>query len=144
MGNAQPKTRKTNESVDKFLDAIPDEGQRADCKAIRDIMQTVSQDPGAMWGPAIVGFSSYHYVYASGREGDWLKIGFSPRKGKTTLYLTYGLDQHRDLLDKLGKFTTGKACLYIKHLGDVDQDVLRDLVTRCYQEHPSTGSRDEP
>ena len=127
------KTQPTRTSVSAFLNGIADEQQRKDAKAVARLMQDVSGEKPAMWGTSIVGFGKQHYKYASGREGDWFTAGFSPRKDSLTLYLTGGFQQHQPLLEKLGKHTTGKSCLYIKRLDDVDQKVLRQLVVRSVQ-----------
>lgn len=126
---AELKTRRTDASVADFLAAIPDEGRRADCRAVADLMAGVTGAEAEMWGPAIVGFGRYHYRYASGREGDWFLAGFSPRKQNLTLYLMSGYDDHEALMACLGKHTIGKSCLYVKRLSDIDLDVLRELVT---------------
>jgi hypothetical protein len=125
---AEPKTKKTDASVAEFLESVADERTRKDSQTILEIMREESGDEPSMWGESIVGFGSYHYVYASGREGDWFLIGFSPRKQNLTLYLTYGFEKHDDLLNRLGKHSTGKACLYVKRLEDIDLSVLRQLV----------------
>ncbi len=130
---AELKTRPTDQSVAAFLDAIPDAGRRQDALAIRDMMREVTGAEPRMWGGSIVGFGDYHYKYASGREGDWFRVGFSPRKQNLTLYLTYGYEQHADVLARLGKYKTGKACLYINRLRDVDMAALRELVERAAQ-----------
>ncbi len=92
-----------------------------------------------MWGTSIVGFGAQHYRYASGREGDWFRAGFSPRKDSLTLYITSGFERHRDLMGRLGKYKTGKACLYIRKLADVDQKVLKQLITESLK-HPLPGA----
>jgi len=125
---AELKTKETTESVFAFLDAIADEGRRKDCRAVVDIMQSVTKEEPRMWGSSIVGFGHYHYKGKSGREGEWPITGFSPRKGDLTLYLMGGFDKFSDLMSKLGKYKTGKSCLYIKKLSDVDVKVLRKLV----------------
>jgi hypothetical protein len=125
---AELKTKETKESVSAFLKKIPDQTRRQDCLAVVDIMRDVTGEEPKMWGPSIVGFGSYHYKYASGREGDWMITGFSPRKGDLTLYLMGGFEPSADLMKRLGKFKTGKGCLYIKKLEDVDLGVLRKLV----------------
>lgn len=125
---AELKTQRNEDDVDAFLDAIDDERKREDAKAIREMMAEVTGDDGAMWGTSIVGFGSYHYTYATGREGDWFKVGFSPRKQNLTLYIMSGFDEYGPMLERLGKHSTGKSCLYVKRLSDVDTDVLRDLV----------------
>jgi hypothetical protein len=122
---AQNKTKATAASVDDFLDAIADPQRRADGKALRALMERVSGEPAAMWGPSIVGFGSYHYVHESGREGDMCRIGFSPRASEFALYGGFLLSP--DLLARLGKHKTGKGCLYVKRLGDVDMAVLEEI-----------------
>lgn len=126
---AELKTKETTESVSAFLDEIADEGRRKDCRAVADIMQSVIKEEPRMWGTSIVGFGHYHYKGKSGREGEWMITGFSPRKGDLTLYIMGGFDKFPDLMPKLGKYKTGKSCLYIKKLSDVDVKVLRKLVT---------------
>jgi uncharacterized protein DUF1801 len=125
---SENKTKPTAQSVKDFLNALPDEKKRADCFAIVDLMKEVTGIEPRMWGTSIVGFSSYHYKYESGREGDMPITGFSPRKQNLTLYLMGGFDQHEDLLKKLGKHSLGKGCLYIKRLSDIDQSALKKLV----------------
>ena len=127
---AELKTKANKASVDKFLKGIQDEQKREDCFKIVDIMKKAAKAEPQMWGTSIVGFGSYHYKYASGREGDWFLVGFSPRKQNLTLYIMSGFDEYNSLLKKLGKHATGKSCLYIKRLEDVDVKVLKELVTR--------------
>ena len=127
---AELKTQRNDGDVDAFIDSIDDERKREDARAIRSMMADVTGDEGAMWGSAIVGFGSYDYRYASGREGTWFKVGFSPRKQNLTLYIMSGFDDYEPMLERLGKHSTGKSCLYIKRLEDVDPVVLRDLVSR--------------
>jgi hypothetical protein len=126
---AELKTRPGGDDVKAFLDAVPDEQRRADAKVVCDLMAEVTGEPPVMWGESIVGFGSRHLRYESGRELDWMVIGFSPRKASLTLYLMEGYDGYGEQLGRLGKFTTGKSCLYIKRLSDVDFGVLRELVT---------------
>ena len=122
------KTKVNTASVEKFLNAVPDEQARKDSYEILKIMKQVTKEEPKMWGASIVGFGSYHYKGASGREGDWMLTGFSPRKQNLTLYLMHGFDVHKDLLKKLGKHKTSMGCLYIKKLEDVDKKVLKELV----------------
>ena len=122
------KTKVNNASVEKFLNAVADEQARNDCYEILKIMKQVTKAEPKMWGTSIVGFGSYHYKGASGREGEWMLTGFSPRKQNLTLYLMHGFDVHKDLLKKLGKYKTSMGCLYIKKLEDVDKKVLKELV----------------
>ena len=126
---AELKTKETTASVSAFLNQIADEGRRKDCFAVVDIMRAVTKEEPKMWGSSIVGFGRYHFKYESGREGDWMITGFSPRKGDLTLYLMGVFDKFPDLMKNLGKYKTGKGCLYIKKLADVDVKVLRKLVT---------------
>lgn len=125
------KTRPTDASVDAFLSSVDDEARRNDCRAVAAIMQRATGEPPEMWGPSMVGFGRYHYKYESGREGDWFLAGFSPRKKDLTLYVTAGADRFPELMDRLGKFKTGRSCVYIKRLADVDEEVLEELVARA-------------
>ena len=131
---ADPKTVPTGASVEKFIAAIPDESRREDCTALVKLMRGVTRAQPRMWGPSIVGFGTYHYVYASGREGDWPLVGFSPRKQDLSLYLMCQFERHSALMKKLGKYKTGKSCLYLKRLADVDLKVLRELVRVSFAE----------
>jgi hypothetical protein len=124
----EPKTRPTDESVERFLDDISDEHRREDCRTIARIMKKVTKSRPTMWGASIVGYGSYHYRYESGREGDWFLTGFSPRKQSLTLYIMSGFTRYDGLLARLGKYKTGKSCLYIKRLEDVDLAVLETLI----------------
>ena len=128
---AETKTKPTTVSVQAFLDACTNQEQRADAKALTRLMQKVTGNKPTMWGPSIVGFGSYHYAYESGREGDMLIVGFSPRKAANVLYGAIGFAGADALLATLGKHTTGKGCLYIKRLADVDVKVLETLLARA-------------
>ena len=125
---AEQKTKPTNQSVKEFLNKIPEPERRADCFAVAKIMEEITGEKPKMWGPSIVGFGSYHYKYASGREGDWPMMGFSPRKKDLTLYIMMGFEKHADLMEKLGKHSTSKSCLYIKRLSDVHIPTLKKLI----------------
>jgi hypothetical protein len=130
---AKKPTNKTVEnkgSVPRFLKSVADPQRRKDCETVAAMMEATTKAKPAMWGTSIVGFGKQHYKYESGREGDWFTAGFSPRKDSLTLYLTGGFRKHGDLLDRLGKYKTGKSCLYIKRLDDVDQTVLKELIAR--------------
>ena|ERR1035441_7222291 len=127
---ADNKTKPTKVSVAAFIDALTDQTSRADAKALVKLMQSATGEKPKMWGPSIIGFGSYHYTYESGREGDAPLIGFSPRKAATVLYGATGCGDSDALLAKLGKHSTGKGCLYIKKLADVDQRVLEDMVVK--------------
>lgn len=122
------KTKPTAVSVAKFLGALPDRERRADCQTVAKLMRKVTKAAPKMWGPSIVGFGSYHYRYASGREGDWFLTGFSPRKKDLTLYVMGGLASQAALLKMLGRHAKGASCLYIKRLADVDLAVLEKLI----------------
>jgi len=135
---AENKTQPTEVSVTAYIEAITDESKRADAKALVKLMQTASGEKPKMWGPSIIGFGSYHYKYESGREGDMPVIAFSPRKAATVLYGAIGFDGSEKLLAKLGKHTTGKGCLYLKRLSDVDRDVLVEVIARSVA-HASVG-----
>ena len=127
---ADNKTKPTKVSVAAFIDALTDQTSRADAKALVKLMQSATGEKPKMWGPSIIGFGSYHYTYESGREGDAPLIGFSPRKAATVLYGATGCGDSEALLAKLGKHSTGKGCLYIKKLADVDHKVLEDMVVK--------------
>jgi hypothetical protein len=127
---ADNKTKPTELSVAAFLDAITDPTRRADAKALVKLMQNAAGEKPKMWGPSIIGFGSYHYRYDSGREGDMPLIGFSPRKAANVLYNLIASSDSKALLGKLGKHTTGKGCLYIKKLADVDRQVLETMVVK--------------
>lgn len=128
---ADLKTRPTKASVAAFLTSIPDAQVRKDARAIAAMMRKVTGMRAVMWGPSIVGFDTYHFKYASGREGDWPIVGFSPRKQNLTLYIMPGFGGYAALMKKLGKHTTGSSCLYFKTLSDVDMPTLTELVTRA-------------
>src|SRR5215217_926779 len=125
---AEAKTKPTDQSVTDFLNKIPEPERRADCFAVAKIMEEITGKKPKMWGPSIVGFGSYHYKYASGREGDWPVAGFSPRKKDLTLYLMMGFEKHGELLEKLGKHSGAKSCLYIKRLSDIHIPTLKKLI----------------
>jgi hypothetical protein len=127
---AELKTKRTNASVSTFLEAISDEQRRADAMAISKMMAALTKTKPKMWGPSIVGFGTQHYKYASGREGDWFRVGFSPRKDRLTVYITSSYAQYPDLMQKLGKYKTGLSCLHIRKLADVDEKVLKELIAR--------------
>ena len=124
------KTKPTKLSVAAFIDALTDPVRRADAKALTKLMQNASGEKPRMWGPSIIGFSSSRYKYESGREGDMPVIAFSPRKAATVLYGVTGFGEATALLAKLGKHSTGKGCLYIKKLADVDQQTLESLIIK--------------
>jgi hypothetical protein len=125
---AENKTKPTKLSVTAFIDALPDATKRADAKTLVKLMQGATGEKPRMWGPSIIGFGSCHYIYESGREGDMPRLAFSPRKAAIVLYNLIGFNDARAALRKLGKHTTGKGCLYIKKLADVDPKVLETMV----------------
>ena len=125
---SEQKTKKTKASVVEFLKRVEDPQRRADCKRIAKMMREATGNRAAMWGDSIVGFGEYSYTYASGRSGTWPITGFSPRKNDLSLYIMSGFEAYDSLLAKLGKHKTGKSCLYINKLEDVDMDVLKELV----------------
>lgn len=134
MAKAENKTKPTALQVDDFLETVSDTQQKQDAEKIIEIMQRLSGHPPKMWGPSIIGFGAYHYIYESGREGDMCRAGFSPRKGNIVLYLMGGYSnpdtqkKMDELRAKLGKHKTGSSCLYINKLTDVDINVLREMV----------------
>ena len=127
---AEAKTRPTKESVAAFLAAIPDEQRRKDGQAVAKLLREVTGEKPVLWGANIVGFGTYVYDYADGREGEWPIVGFSPRKSELVVYIMPGFERHADLLSRLGKHRTGKSCLYLKKLSDADPAVLKELVSR--------------
>ena len=130
MAKAKNKTIENETSVQDFLNSVKDEQKREDSFKILDMMQEISGYEPKMWGTSIIGFGSFHYKYDSGREGDMCRIGFSPRAQSLTLYMITGYSESSDDLARLGKHKTGKSCLYIKRLSDVDEDVLRDMIQK--------------
>lgn len=126
----EQKTKETDESVIEFIESVENPKKRQDAYRLLEIFEETSGYPAKMWGPSIIGFGSYHYVYASGHEGDAPLVGFSPRKAKTTLYFATGDDERIQLLEKLGKHTSGKGCVYINKTDDVDISVLKELITQ--------------
>lgn len=131
---SENKTKPTDASVRDFLDAVEGDERRTDCQTLLAIMGEITGKPAIMWGPSIVGFDSYHYKYASGREGDMAVTGFSPRKGDLSVYLTAGSPEQADLLTRLGRHKMGKSCLYIRRLADIDLGVLRQLIAASVAE----------
>jgi len=124
----EPKARPTGEDVESFLSAISDEKKRRDCFTLLEMMRQITKTEPKLWASSMVGFGDHHYKYASGREGDTFIIGFSPRKQNLTLYILTGFEQEQQLLGKLGKYKTGKGCLYIKSLDDVHLPTLLSLI----------------
>lgn len=137
MAKSENKTKPNALSVEGFLSGIENDQKRNDAYTLVRMMQEITQELPVMWGDSIVGFGTYHYEYASGREGDWFKAGFSPRKQNLTVYLNIGFDKQAELMEKLGKYKTGVGCLYIKRLEDIDLKVLEELISRSVRiSHP--------
>lgn len=125
---AELKTKKNNDSVGEFMKGIEDPAQRADCRKISAMMKKATGSRPKMWGDSIVGFGSYSYSNSAGKDFEWMLTGFSPRKRATSVYIMAGFDRFDALMKKLGRFKTGKSCLYIKRLDDIDEVVLQQLV----------------
>jgi hypothetical protein len=136
---AELKTQENDASVDDYLNSVEDEKKREASFKVKELMEEVTGEEARMWGDSIVGFGRYAYKYASGREGEWMLVGFAPRKRSLTLYIMSGFDQYDDLLGKLGKYSTGKSCLYINRLEDIDMDVLGELVDKSVQHMKETN-----
>jgi hypothetical protein len=130
---AEPKTQPTTASAEAFIDALDDEQRRRDCRMLLKLMRQATGAPPVMWGGSIIGFGTYRQTYANGKTGDWPVIGFSPRKNDLTVYLMPGFERWQPLLDKLGRHKTGKVCLYLKRLADVDPGVLTELIESSVQ-----------
>lgn len=127
------KTIPTDQPVSAFIEAIEDPQQKRDSALLLQIMREISGDEPVMWGPGIIGFGQYHYKYDSGREGEMLRIGFSPRKNNLSLYVGVGSEKVKPYLQTLGVHTTGKSCLYIKRLSDIDLNVLKTIIRESYK-----------
>jgi hypothetical protein len=134
------KTKLNDASVEEFLNSVEDEKKRKASFAILELMKDVTDEEPKMWGDSIVGFGSYHYKYKSGREGDWFLTGFSPRKQNLTLYIMPGFEDYDTLMNDLGKYKTGKSCLYINKIDDVDLGVLKELVKQSVEQMEKTNS----
>lgn len=129
---AEPKTKVNDASVEEFLNSVADEQRRADSFAVLDLMKRITNCEPKMWGGSIIGFDTYHYKYASGQQGDWPITGFSPRKQNLTIYIMPGFARYPELMSRLGKHKTGKSCLYLNKLSDVDIKVLEELIAESY------------
>ena len=139
---SENKTRPTASDVSEFLNQVDHPTRREDGLKLLDIMTEITGEDAVLWGSSIVGFGNYHYKYESGREGDMPLVGFSPRKQSMTVYIMPGFDEYDDLLGQLGKHKTGKSCLYVNKLADVDETVLRDLIQQSYQHMKDTNPPD--
>jgi hypothetical protein len=137
---SEPKTSKTDASVEEFLNSVEHDRRREESFVILEMMREVTGEEPAMWGPSIVGFGEYQYEYASGRKGEWPVTGFSPTKRHMTLYIMSGFDEYESILERLGKYTTGKSCLYVNKLADIDLEVLRELVEKSVAHMSETAS----
>ncbi len=126
---SENKTRPTKGSVEAFIESVDDETKKADSYVLLELMKKITGHDPVLWGNSLIGFGNVRYKYKSGREGDWFLVGFSPRKQSLTLYIMPGFTQYQSLLDKLGKHKTGKGCLYVKRLSDIDMNVLTEIVT---------------
>ncbi|RTE87501.1 DUF1801 domain-containing protein [Aliidiomarina sp. B3213] len=129
----EPKTKPNNSSVSSFLAAVKDESKREDCFKLLDLFTEITGCEAKMWGSSIVGFGSYQYQSKSGYQSEWMRTGFSPRAQALSLYIMPGFSEESELLSKLGKYKTGKSCLYVKRLSDIDEEVLRALIVQGFQ-----------
>ncbi|MCP9747365.1 DUF1801 domain-containing protein [Lacihabitans sp. CS3-21] len=132
MAKVNMKTTENEVSVLDFINAVEDESKRKDSLELIKIMEEITQSPAKMWGPAIIGFGKYHYKYESGREADMLRVGFSPRKDAMALYIGANSEENLDIISNLGKFKTGKSCLYVKKLSDINIEVLKEITKRGF------------
>ncbi len=130
MASNQNKTIPTDDSVEQFINSVDNETKRKDSLEMLDMMSAITGSPPVLWGSSLIGFGKYHYKYASGREGDFFLTGFSPRKQALTIYIMTGFSEYETILGNLGKYKTGKSCLYVKKLDDIDRDSLRELITK--------------
>jgi len=133
MAQAENKTKPEKASVAAFINGVENETRKSDAKVILALMKKVTSKKPVMWGPSIVGFGQYHYKYESGRQGDFLNVGFSPRKANMVLYVLGSLKDDDPLLSKLGKHKTGRSCLYINKLEDVDEKILIKIIDKSYK-----------
>ena len=130
MATNQNKTVPTDQSAEQFIASVENEVKREDSLSLLRMMSDITDCPPVMWGSSLIGFGTYHYKYASGREGDFFLTGFSPRKQALTIYIMPGFSEYEEILALLGKYKTGKSCLYVKKLDDINRDLLKDLITR--------------
>lgn len=130
---SENKTKPTDVPVEEFIESIDHKVRKEDAWTLYNMLNEVTGLKAKMWGPSIIGYGTYHYKYDSGREGDMIKIGFSPRKASLSLYIMSGFPEYEDLLSRLGKYKLGKSCLYINKLTDVDLDILKEIMVRGFQ-----------
>lgn len=137
MAKAENKTKATSVSPESFIETVEHDVRRADAKVLLDLFADVTQLVPRMWGPSIIGYGRYHYKYESGREGEFMMTGFSPRKANQVIYIMPGYTDHSAILDRIGKYKIGKSCLYINKLADIDLDVLRELIIAGFEDMKS-------
>lgn len=137
MAKAENKTKATSVSPESFIETVEHDVRRADAKLLLDLFADVTQLVPRMWGPSIIGYGRYHYKYESGREGEFMMTGFSPRKANQVIYIMPGYTDHSAILDRIGKYKIGKSCLYINKLADIDLDVLRELIIAGFEDMKS-------
>jgi len=130
---AELKTQKNDADITRFISGVDNATRRADAEALLNLMREATRDAGSMWGDSMVGFGSYDYTYASGRSGTWFAVGFSPRKQNTVVYVMPGFERYDELMADLGKYKTGKSCLYINKLDDIDLDILKQVVSESFK-----------
>lgn len=133
MAKYELKTQVNDDDVHAFIESVTHEGRREDAFTLLRLMQEITKAEPKMWGKSIVGFGSYTYTYASGHSGDWMAIGFSPRKQSMSIYIMPGFTRYEELLTKLGKHKIGKSCLYVNRLDQIDLDVLKELIEQSYR-----------
>jgi hypothetical protein len=133
MAKVEIKTIENEISVLDFINTVEEESKRKDSIELMKIMEEITKSPAKMWGPAIIGFSKYHYKYESGREADMLRVGFSPRKDAMALYIGANSEENLDIISNLGKYKTGKSCLYVKKLSDINIEVLKEITKRGFE-----------
>ena len=137
MAKAENKTKATSVLPESFIETVEHDVRRADAKLLLDLFADVTQLVPRMWGPSIIGYGRYHYKYESGREGEFMMTGFSPRKANQVIYIMPGYTDHSAILDRIGKYKIGKSCLYINKLADIDLDVLRELIAAGFEDMKS-------
>ncbi len=130
---AELKTQKNDADITRFISGVDNVTRRADAEALLDLMREATHDAGSMWGDSMVGFGSYDYKYASGHSGTWFAVGFSPRKQNTVVYIMLGFERYDELMADLGKYKTGKSCLYINKLDDIDLDILKQVISESFK-----------
>ncbi|NUM71414.1 MAG: DUF1801 domain-containing protein [Ignavibacteriaceae bacterium] len=140
---AENKTVKKNNSVEEFLGSVTDPMRKEQCLIINRMMEAITGRKAEMWGESIVGFGDYHYTYASGREGDFFRVGYAPRRQNLSIYIIAGFERYPDLMEKLGKYKTGKSCLYVNKLEDIDMNILSELIRRGFNHFEGIEIKDK-